>query len=64
MGKSVLTPEGHLLEKAFRANQDHLGGLERFLGDGGKGIRSNIPKPVCGEPEAAKQLATAGRRVV
>ena len=62
MGKSVLTPEGNLLGKvrwavwaSVRTDSPDIGG---------KGIRANIPKPVCGELEAVTQLTTAGPRVV
>ena len=62
MGESVLTPEGNLLGKTRRA----VGVLVApavFAGSGGKGIRANIPKPVSGDLEAAKQLTTVDLRV-
>lgn len=70
MGQSVLTPEEDLLGKVgellfrFRVLQKSYS-----LGIGGKGIRTKIPKPACGEcsgflarHEAVKQLTTAGRQ--
>lgn len=65
MGESVLTPEVNLLGKVCgsirRGNSSDV-----FLDNGGKGIRTNIPKPVSfrGELRLVKQMTTAGRRVV
>ena len=53
MGESVLTPEVNLLGKTCRGLL-FLSGLAVLAGNGGKGIRANIPKPVCGDLEAAK----------
>lgn len=47
MGKSVLTPEEILLGKASPGRREFA--RADAEGDGGKGIRANIPKPVCGE---------------
>ena len=69
MGQSVLTPKEDLLGKARNAGAGQLVSVD-FIGIGGKGIRTKIPKPACGErslsgqlgrgAEASKQLTTAG----